>query len=84
MRQPIRRHLLIESLQDRNLAPEFHETLLPSTGPVFDIATPGPSDTKRPAEHTCAATQKVGRTPENPMRSGNYVAPSLPDGYETQ
>jgi hypothetical protein len=62
MRQPIRQYLLIEALQDCNLAPEFRETLLPWTGPAFDIATPRPIDTKRTTEHTFAATQKVGRS----------------------
>jgi hypothetical protein len=83
MRQSIGWHLLIEPLQNGNLSPEFCETLLPSTGAAVDIPAARPIDPKRPAEHTLAATQKVGRTPENPMRSRNHAASSLPDGYET-
>ena len=83
MRQSIGGHLLIEPLQNGNLAPEFREALLPSTDPAFDIPTLRPSDPKRSAKDTLEAPQKVGRTPENPMRSRNHAASSLPDGYET-
>lgn len=83
MRQAIGWHLLIEPLQNGNLSPEFRETLLPSTGAAFDIPTTRPIDSKQATEDTLAAPQKVGRTPENPMRFRNHAAPSLPDGYET-
>lgn len=55
--------------------------LLPSTGPAFVMPSLRPTDPKRPTEHS--DTQKVGRTPQNTMRSRNYAASSLPDGYET-
>jgi len=83
MRQPIGRHLLVESLQGGNLAPEFRKAFLPSTGSAFHIPATRPIDSKRPAEHTLAATHNVGCTPKDTMRSRNPAAPSLPDGYET-
>ena len=70
MRQSIGWHLLREPLQNGNLSPEFLEALLPA------LALPAlrPIDSARPAEHTLAATQKVGRTPKNTIRSRNHAA----------
>ena len=41
MSQPMGRHLLIETLEDRNLSSEFCETLLPSIGPAFHLPASG-------------------------------------------
>lgn len=83
MCQPIGRHLLVESLQGGNLAPEFRKDFLPTTGPPFHIPASCPIDSKRPTEHALATTTKFGPIPKDTMRSRNHAASSLLDDYET-
>jgi len=81
--QPIGRNLLIETLDDCDLAPQLGDTLLLLAVPALDVASPRPVDLERSAENTLLAPQKVGRAPKYCFLSISHMLFLLAHGYET-
>ena len=72
--QPVRRHALIEPLEDRDLTPQAREALRSTATrvPAFHVTARRSIHLERTAEHTLATPQKVGRTTEMGLFPRNH------------
>ncbi len=85
VRQTVRRLLLVEPLDDRDLGSDLSQGLLFSALLVTtsDVVARSLRYLKRTAENALSTLQKVGRTTENVLSSLSHMGILTPDGYET-